>query len=105
MPTCRFQVPAKKTEAVARLPEETENLAEIAPATAVSQVWNQVEDRVAAVAARAGITQKHLPELLRSLVEKGVIQSSVGDSVLGLHNMRNVAVHAPYRPTHPETGS
>jgi hypothetical protein len=90
-----IQVPAEETEAAARLPEETEDLAEIAPAAAVSQVWNQLEERVAAVAARAGITQKHLPELLRSLVEKGVIQSSVRDSVLGLRNMRNLAVHAP----------
>jgi hypothetical protein len=64
--------------------EETERLADAAPAAAVSLVWNQLEGRVAAAAVRAGVTQKRLPEVLRALVDKGIIQSGVRDSVLGL---------------------
>lgn len=75
--------------------EENERLLEIAPTTAVSQAWNQLEDRLTSVASSAGIAQKRLPELLRTLVEKGVIKPSVSDSILGLRNMRNLAVHAP----------
>src|SRR5713226_3942036 len=70
----------------------TEHLVEYAPAAAISEVWNQLEDRVAAVAAQAGISQKPLPEVLRALVEKGVIQPTVADAMLGLRNMRNLAV-------------
>jgi hypothetical protein len=77
------------------LNEETDRLIDIAPAAAISQTWNQLERRVAAAAAQAGISQKLLPEVLRSLVEKGMIQSATAGSVLGLRNMRNLAVHAP----------
>ncbi|MFZ3214392.1 MAG: hypothetical protein WA188_23035 [Terriglobales bacterium] len=77
------------------LNEETEHLIDVAPAAAISQTWNQLEGLVAAAAMRAGIAAKLLPEVLRALVDKGAIQSSVRDSILGLRNMRNLAVHAP----------
>lgn len=77
------------------LSDETKRLVELAPTAAVSQAWNQLEDRVIAVAANAGIKQSRLPEVLRAMVDKGVIKPSVSDSVLGLRNMRNLAVHAP----------
>jgi len=79
------------------LNKETEHLVEDAPATAISQGWSQLEDRVAAVAAQAGVTQKLLPEVLRALVEKGMIQPTVTDAILGLRNMRNLAVHARHQ--------
>jgi len=78
-----------------QLSEETKLLVDIAPAAAISQTWNQLESRVAALAAGANISQKLLPEVLRSLVDKGIIKPSVADSILGLRNMRNLAVHAP----------
>jgi len=75
--------------------EETEHLVEVAPAAAISQAWSQLEERVAAAAAGAGVTQKLLPEVLRALVEKGMIQPTATDAILGLRNMRNLAMHAP----------
>jgi hypothetical protein len=81
--------------AISGLREETQHLADIAPAAAVSQAWNQLEERVAAMAAQAGVTKRLLPEVLRTLAEKGVVQPAVSDSILGLRNMRNLAVHAP----------
>jgi hypothetical protein len=77
------------------LNEEMEHLVDIAPAAAISQAWNALEDRVAAIAEQAAVTQKLLPEVLRALVEKDVIQPAAADSILGLRNMRNLAVHAP----------
>jgi Domain of unknown function (DUF4145) len=77
------------------LNEETERLVDVYPAAAIAQVWNQLEDRVAAIAAQAGLTQKLLPEVLRALIDKDSIQPSTADSILGLRNMRNLAVHAP----------
>jgi len=87
------------------LTEETKRLVELAPAAAVSQAWNQLEDRVIAGAASTGITQTRLPEVLRAMVDKGIIKPSVSDSILGLRNMRNLAVHAPPGPTHAWSGS
>jgi len=77
------------------LADETKRLIDLAPSAAVSQAWNQLEDRVIAAAASTGITQTRLPEILRAMVNKGLIKPSVSDSILGLRNMRNLAVHAP----------
>jgi hypothetical protein len=74
---------------------EVTRLVEIAPAAAILQEWNKLEDRVKAAAALAGLNTQLLPELLRGLVQKGAIQSSTADAILGLRNMRNLAVHAP----------
>ena len=85
------------------LGEEAKRLVDLAPTAAVSQAWNQLEDRVVAAATRAGITQTRLPEVLRNMVDKGIIKPSVSDSILGLRNMRNLAVHAPSdRLTHDQ---
>jgi hypothetical protein len=86
---------ALKPSTTRLLSEETKLLVDVAPAAAISQTWNQLESRVADIAAGANINQKRLPELLRALVDKGVIKPSVADSILGLRNMRNLAVHAP----------
>jgi Domain of unknown function (DUF4145) len=77
------------------LNEETERLVDISPSAAIAQGWNQLEDRVAAIAAQVGLTQKLLPEVLRALVDSRMIQPTTADSILGLRNMRNLAVHAP----------
>jgi hypothetical protein len=77
------------------LNEETERLVDISPAAAIAQVWNQLEDRVAAIAVQAGLTQKMLPKVLHALVDRNLIQPTTADSILGLRNMRNLAVHAP----------
>jgi len=89
------QVLGQARDSEVSLIEENERLLDVAPTAAVSQAWNQLEDRLTSVASSAGIAQKRLPELLRTLVEKGVIKPSVSDSILGLRNMRNLAVHAP----------
>jgi hypothetical protein len=78
-----------------QLDADTEQLVYVAPDAAISRAWNQLEKRVSDTAAQFGISQKSLPEVLRSLVEKGVVNPSVTDSILGLRNMRNLAVHAP----------
>jgi hypothetical protein len=88
--------PAQRVDRVPGLLDtETERLIELAPAAAVMQTWNRLEGFVAAIAGKAGIAQKLLPDLLRALVEKGLIRPSTRDSILGLRNMRNLAVHAP----------
>ena len=79
------------------LNEEAERLVDVSPAAAIAEAWKQLEDRVAAVAAQAGLTQKLLPEVLRALVDKDWVQPTTADSILGLRNMRNLAVHAPPR--------
>lgn len=86
---------ASRPHALELLDEETERLIEIAPAAAISQTWNQLEARVASAAARAGVARKLFPETIRALVDKGMVQPAVGDSILGLRTMRNLAVHAP----------
>ena len=73
----------------------TMRLVDSDPAAAIAQEWNKLEDRVNVIAARVGVQQQLLPEVLRALVEKGVVQSATMDAILGLRNMRNLAVHAP----------
>jgi Domain of unknown function (DUF4145) len=85
-----------------QLDGDIEQLVDIAPGAAISQAWNRLEQRVADIAAQADVTQKLLPESLRALVERGIVQPSVSDSVLGLRNMRNLAVHAPTKQVTPE---
>jgi predicted transcriptional regulator len=87
--------PATASKTSKHVPQEVERLIERAPVAAISLAWNTLEERIAEVAARAGIKQKLLAEILRALEEKGMIQPSVRDAILGLRNMRNLAVHAP----------
>jgi hypothetical protein len=87
--------PVQNTLKPATVDQLSEELVDIAPAAAISQAWNQLETCVAGIAADSNVNQKLLPEVLRALVNKGVIQPSAADSILGLRNMRNLAVHAP----------
>jgi hypothetical protein len=89
------RIPSESAHTESPLAGETKRLIDLAPAAAVSQAWNQLEDRVIAAATSTGITQTRLPEVLRAMVDKGIIKPSVSDSILGLRNMRNLAVHAP----------
>ena len=77
-----------------RIGEEIERLVDIAPAIAISEVWTRLEEHVRTIATRAGIRQHLLPEVLRGLAEKGMIRPATVDAILGLRNMRNLAVHA-----------
>jgi hypothetical protein len=77
------------------LDAKTAHLADADPTAAIAQEWNKLEGRVNAIAAQEGIQQQSFPEVLRALVEKGAVQSATTDAILGLRNMRNLAVHAP----------
>jgi len=87
--SARREVPVDEIDA------ETLRLADISPAAAISDAWGKLEQRVRGAAAKAGIQQRLLPELLRGLTEKHIILPALADAILGLRNMRNLAVHAP----------
>jgi hypothetical protein len=74
---------------------ETVRLADASPAAAISDVWGKLEQRVRSSAAKAGVQQQLLPEILRGLTDKHIIRPATADGILGLRNMRNLAVHAP----------
>jgi hypothetical protein len=82
-------------QAAASLDRQGDRLIDTAPSAAISHKWNELEGRVAVAANEAGIGQRPLPDVLRALVNKEMIQPAVKDSILGLRNMRNLAVHAP----------
>jgi hypothetical protein len=75
--------------------QEAVRMVDLAPSVAIAEEWNKLEDYVKAIATRSGVQQQVLPEVLRALVEKGVVRSATADAILGLRNMRNLAVHAP----------
>lgn len=78
-----------------QISEESERLIDVAPVAAILQAWNEIEGRVEAAAVQAGLAHRVFPDALRALVEKGMIQHAVRDSIVGLRNMRNLAVHGP----------
>jgi hypothetical protein len=85
----------------ATLPEDIERLISVAPVEAVLRTWNEIERKVIAAMSRAGVVQGRFPEVLRALVDKGFIEEATRDSILGLRNMRNLAVHAPVDRLNP----
>jgi len=87
--------PARQETRLGEIDAETIRLADASPAAAISEVWGELEQRVRGAAVKAGIQQQLLPELLRGLTEKQIIRPSTAEGVLGLRNMRNLAVHAP----------
>jgi hypothetical protein len=74
---------------------ETLRLADVSPAAAIGDVWGELEKRVRGAAAKAGVQRQFLPEIVRGLTEKHIIRPATADAILGLRNMRNLAVHAP----------
>lgn len=77
------------------LDAKTVRLVDTDPTAAIAQEWNKLEGRVKVIAAQEGVQQQLFPEVLRALTEKGLVQSATTDAILGLRNMRNLAVHAP----------
>lgn len=65
------------------------------PTLVIAQKWNELENSIAAVAQRAGITEQRLTLVLRELERRRTILPSTRDAVLGLWSLRNLAVHAP----------
>jgi hypothetical protein len=64
------------------------------PTAAILSAWNDLEATVATLASKAGITGS-LSTMLQELVKRGLVQQGTVDSVEGLRQMRNLAVHAP----------
>jgi hypothetical protein len=82
-------------EAPAEIDAETLHLADVSPAAAIGDVWGELEKRVRGAAVKAGIQHQLLSEIVRGLTEKHIIRPATADAILGLRNMRNLAVHAP----------
>lgn len=64
------------------------------PTAAILLAWDDLEATVATLATKAGITGS-LPTMLQELVKRGLAKQGTVDSVEGLRQMRNLAVHAP----------
>jgi hypothetical protein len=66
------------------------------PVEAILKAWNDVEGVLASLVAQGLVPSGFvIPDVLQGLVEKGIIQQSTGDSVIGLYHLRNLAAHAP----------
>jgi len=77
--------------------KELESLARTSPDSAILSAWKELETEVMRLARRAGVSERSFLGTLNTLREKGMIESSTRDSILGLRNLRNLAVHAPPR--------
>jgi|SRR5580658_2316174 hypothetical protein len=64
------------------------------PTAAILSAWDELEAMVATLASKAGITGS-LSTMLQELVKRGLVKQGTVDSVEGLRQMRNLAVHAP----------
>ena len=75
--------------------DELEELAKRSPRGAILEAWLRVETKLAEIATKHGIEGK-LPvlKLVAILVERALIDHNAGDSIRGLANLRNLAVHA-----------
>ena len=66
------------------------------PIEAILRAWNDVEGLLVASVAQGLVPSGFvMPDVLQSLVEKGIIRQSTCDSVIGLYHLRNLAAHAP----------
>jgi hypothetical protein len=73
-------------------------LAQQSPRAAVVEAWLQIEQRLRALAMSAGLEAKSRPsitELVHSLRPANVITGEAERALLGLSQLRNLAVHAP----------
>jgi len=74
------------------------SLAQQSPRAAVLEAWLQIEQRLHALAASAGMEAKprsSITELLHSLRGANAITAETERALLGLSQLRNLAVHAP----------
>jgi hypothetical protein len=77
--------------------KEIESLARTSPDGAILSAWKEVETEVMMLADRAGIKGRSFPDILNALQARGAIETSTKDSIIGLRNLRNLAVHSPPR--------
>lgn len=63
----------------------------------INSSWGAVSTRIDELLTRAEVSEKHIPVFvkLRMLREKGFLTEAETDSVQGLNEMRNLAVHSP----------
>jgi hypothetical protein len=76
-------------------------LAELAPIIAASPTeavltaWKRLEAEIFARAEREGVSTHQFMAALNELVERKVIQPEARNSIMGLRQLRNLAVHGP----------
>lgn len=84
-----------RPQAVPELTTELQSELEIAPDGAVLTAWKRVEGALHALAQQHGVQASTLGAILEALVQGKVIDDGTRDSINGLRQLRNLAVHAP----------
>jgi hypothetical protein len=94
----RREIPAP-TEAPRELSELAPKLQgsiATSPSQAILRAWNEVEGfLVSSVAQEIAPSGFVVPDVVESLVEKGIIERSTRDAIVSLYHLRNLATHAP----------
>jgi hypothetical protein len=75
--------------------DEYERLIEASPAAAVSRAWQKLEHQLKVLGEQHGSRAKSTEALLRELADKGIVKPETTQSILGLVQLRNLAVHSP----------
>ena len=73
--------------------EELEYLITSSPTETILTAWNRIEQTVSLLAKKYGIQEYTFLTILNRLVQKNVVGLSTKDSLLGLRQLRNLAVH------------
>ena len=63
------------------------------PVAAISEAWRRLEKQIRSLAAVQRLQSKSIGAIVGRLAEKAVIRPATRDALLGLMQMRNVAVH------------
>jgi hypothetical protein len=72
------------------------------PTEAVLSAWKRVEAALSNIAKREGLSEVPIVTLMNELVEKKRIAPATRDSLNGLRQLRNLAVHGPSGEVSPE---
>jgi hypothetical protein len=92
----RAELPPKAQEvARAIVPSSALAVVEASPTGAVLEAWKQIEHEIEALARANEVPVSPMPTTLDGLVSRNVITPEARNSITGLRQLRNLAVHGP----------
>lgn len=97
----RAELPAKAKQAQASaaaadsIAAELSSLVEASPTEAVLTAWKRLEAEIFSLAGREGVSNHQFMPALNELVQKQAIGPDTRNSIMGLRQLRNLAVHGP----------
>lgn len=89
LPTQMSDLATKNTGLV----DELESMIRSSPTTAVITAWKRVEYAIGFLAGKHNLVEQSFTSALNELARKKIIEPSIKDSILGLRQLRNLAVH------------